>query len=86
MKRTVLITLLAMICGQYSIASNHSVFDDFAKDFEAAVKNVESRNFTDAIKTFDFLANEGLPEAQFNLSLLYYSGLGAPKNAYQSRF
>ncbi|MEK9569431.1 MAG: hypothetical protein VW124_10505 [Paracoccaceae bacterium] len=80
MKRIFLITLLAMICGQSSIASNHSVFDDFAKDFEAAVKNVESRNFTEAIKTFDFLANEGLPEAQFNLSLLYYSGLGAPKN------
>ena len=69
-----------MICGQYSIASNHSVFDDFAKDFEAAVKNVESRNFTEAIKTFDFLANEGLPEAQINSSLHYYNGLGTPRN------
>ena len=41
---------------------------------------MESKNFLDAVKIFDKLAQSGLPEAQFNLSLLYSSGLGTPKN------
>ena len=45
-----------------------------------AVKNVESKNFLDAVRGFEKLAQSGLPEAQFNLSLLYSSGLGTPKN------
>jgi TPR repeat protein len=45
-----------------------------------AVKNVESKNFLDAVRGFEKLAQSGLPEAQFNLSLLHSSGLGTPKN------
>lgn len=45
-----------------------------------AVKNVENKNFLDAVKMFNELAENDLPEAQFNLSLLHSSGLGTPKN------
>jgi TPR repeat protein len=51
-----------------------------AEEFAIAVKNVESKNFLEAVRSFDKLAQSGLPEAQFNLSLLYSSGLGTPKN------
>ena len=39
-----------------------------------------SKNFLDAVKIFNELSQSGLPEAQFNLSLLYSNGLGTPKN------
>ena len=44
------------------------------------IKNVENKNFLDAVKMFNELAENGLPEAQFNLSLLHSNGLGTPKN------
>ena len=63
-----------------SRAENHALSSDLAEEFQTAVKHVESKNFLDAVKIFDKLAQSGLPEAQFNLSLLYSSGLGTPKN------
>ena len=65
---------------QISHAENHSLSPKLTKDFEIAVKNVENKNFLDAVKMFNELAENGLPEAQFNLSLLHSSGLGTPKN------
>ena len=64
----------------FLFAESHSVDETFGKEFEQAVKNVESKNFTVAVKEFTSLANQNLPEAQFNLSLLYFNGLGTPKN------
>ena len=66
--------------GQIARAENHSLSPKLAEEFEIAVKNVESKNFLDAVRVFDKLAERGLPEAQFNLSLLHSSGLGTPKN------
>jgi len=63
-----------------SQAENHTLSPKLAKDFEIAVKNVESKNFLAAVEMFNELAENGLPEAQFNLSLLHSSGLGTPKN------
>ena len=63
-----------------SHAENHILSPKLAKDFEIAVKNVESKNFLAAVEMFNELAENGLPEAQFNLSLLHSSGLGTPKN------
>ena len=65
---------------QTSHAEKHTLSPKLAKDFEIAVKNVENKNFLDAVKMFNELAENGLPEAQFNLSLLHSSGLGTPKN------
>jgi TPR repeat protein len=69
-----------MSVGHVTQAENHAPSPELAKEFEIAVKNVESKNFLDAVRIFEKLAQSGLPEAQFNLSLLHSSGLGTPKN------
>ena len=74
----IIISLISI--GHIVQAENHSLPPKLAEEFEIAVKNVESKNFLEAVKIFDKLAQSGLPEAQFNLSLLYSSGLGTPKN------
>ena len=75
------LTVIVLISiGQISRADNHAPSPELAEEFEIAVKNVESKNFLEAVRAFDKLAQNGLPEAQFNLSLLYSSGLGTPKN------
>ena len=75
------LTVIVLISiGQISRADNHAPSPELAEEFEIAVKNVESKNFLEAVRAFDKLAQSGLPEAQFNLSLLYSSGLGTPKN------
>ena len=74
----IIIALISI--GHIARAANHSSSPKLAEEFEIAVKNVESKNFLEAVKIFDKLAQSGLPEAQFNLSLLYSSGLGTPKN------
>jgi len=66
--------------GYVSQAAKHNAAPELAEEFATAVKNVETKNFIDAVKVFEKLAQNGLPEAQFNLSLLYSSGLGTPKN------
>ena len=72
--------ILFISFGHTSRAENHTLSPKLAKDFEMAVKNVENKNFLAAVTMFNELAENGLPEAQFNLSLLYSSGLGTPKN------
>ena len=75
------LTIIALISfGQVAQAENHDPSPELAKEFEMAVKNVESKNVLDAVRGFEKLAQSGLPEAQFNLSLLHSSGLGTPKN------
>ena len=66
--------------GNVSQAEKHNATPELAEEFETAVKNVENKKFLDAVKIFEKLAQKGLPEAQFNLSILYSSGLGTPKN------
>jgi len=76
----ILSTVVLIGFAHTSQAENHTFSPKLAKDFEMAVKNVENKNFLDAVKIFNELAENGLPEAQFNLSLLHSSGLGTPKN------
>ena len=81
MKLKYFLTIIVLISiGNISKAENHTLSPELAEEFQAAVKNVESKNFLDAVRVFDKLAQGGLPEAQFNLSLLHSSGLGTPKN------
>ena len=75
-----LTALLFLGLASTSQAENHTLSPKLAKNFEMAVKNVENKNFLDAVKMFNELAENDLPEAQFNLSLLHSSGLGTPKN------
>ena len=50
------------------------------QNFRTAVKLVEDQQYIDAINIFMVLAERDIPEAQYNLSLLLFNGLGAPKN------
>ncbi len=50
------------------------------EDFDKAIKFVEKKNYFEAFKIFSVLAETGVPEAQYNLALLYSNGLGVPKN------
>ena len=48
--------------------------------FKTAVKHIEKKRFFEAFEIFSTLADRGIPEAHFNLALLYSNGLGVPKN------
>ena len=50
------------------------------EDFSTAIKHVEKKNYFEAFKIFSGLAELGVPEAQYNLALLYSNGLGVPIN------
>ena len=50
------------------------------EEFKSAIKHVEKKQFFEAYQIFSSLAELGIPEAQFNLALLYSNGLGTPKN------
>ncbi len=76
----ILAVFLFISSGQISPAENHTPSPEVAEKFKIGVKNVESKNYLEAVKIFEKLAQSGLSEAQFNLSLLYSSGLGTPKN------
>ena len=71
---------LLISSGDISLAENHTPSPKVVEEFKVGVKNVESKNYLEAVKIFEKLAQSGLSEAQFNLSLLYSSGLGTPKN------
>ena len=49
-------------------------------EFKKAIKLVENKNYFEAFEIFSNLAKDDVPEAQYNLSILYSNGLGAPKN------
>lgn len=61
------------------MAENHGK-SSVNSDFKKAIKLVEKKNFFEAFKVFSDLAEADVPEAQYNLSLLFFNGLGAPKN------
>lgn len=48
--------------------------------FAEAINYVQDKEYLKAFDLFSELSNAGFPEAQYNLSLLYFSGLGSPKN------
>ncbi len=50
------------------------------EDFDKAIEHVEKMRYFDAFQIFSDLAGKSVPEAQYNLALLYSNGLGAPKN------
>tara|TARA_Y100001958_G_C21247559_1_gene579039 strand:- start:6796 stop:7410 length:615 start_codon:yes stop_codon:yes gene_type:complete len=71
---------LVISVGSFSYAENHVVSPEFQQDFKIAVKKIEDKKFLEAVEIFEKLANQGVPEAQFNLALLNNNGLGTPKN------
>ena len=79
MFKNVLFTCLLIFCSTMLGAESHKK-SSVDLDFKAAVKHIEKKRFFEAYKIFSTLADQGIPEAQFNLALLYSNGLGVPKN------
>ena len=65
-------------------AENHVTDINVDQSFMTAVKLVENKQYIDAVNIFNVLAQQEVPEAQFNMSLLLFDGLGVPKNYKQA--
>jgi TPR repeat protein len=74
--------LLGFVIFNVETVSAESHLNDLnvEQNFRTAVKLVEDQQYIDAINIFMVLAERDIPEAQYNLSLLLFNGLGAPKN------
>ena len=79
MLKNILFTCLVIFYSTTLGAESHQK-NPVDTDFKTAVKHIEKKRFFEAFEIFSTLADQGIPEAQFNLSLLHSSGLGTPKN------
>ena len=73
-----------MLATQPLVAENHLTEINVDDSFAAAVKLIEQKQYVDAVSVFKILAEQEVPEAQYNLSLLFFNGLGTPKNFRQA--
>ena len=78
------ILFILMIATKPVRAENHLTDINVDESFMTAVKLVENKQYIDAVNIFNVLAQKEVPEAQFNLSLLLFNGLGVPKNFKQA--
>ena len=78
------ILFILMIATKTVRAENHLTDINVDESFMTAVKLVEKKQYIDAVNIFNLLAQQEVPEAQFNLSLLLFNGLGVPKNYKQA--
>ena len=78
------ILFILMIAAKPVRAENHVTDINVDESFMTAVKLVENKQYIDAVNIFNVLAQQEVPEAQFNLSLLLFNGLGVPKNFKQA--
>jgi TPR repeat protein len=73
-----------MLVTQPLVAESHLTEINVDDSFAAAVKLIEQKQYVDAVSVFKILAEQEVPEAQYNLSLLFFNGLGTPKNFRQA--
>ena len=78
------ILFILMIATKTVRAETHLTDINVDESFKTAVKLVEKKQYIDAVNIFNLLAQQEVPEAQFNLSLLLFNGLGVPKNYKQA--
>jgi len=78
------ILFILMIATNTVRAENHQTDINVDQSFLTAVKLVEKKQYIEAVNIFNLLAQQEIPEAQFNLSLLLFNGLGVPKNYKQA--
>ena len=73
-----------ILTTQPLLAESHLTEINVDESFAAAVKLIEQKQYVDAVSVFKVLAEQEVPEAQYNLSLLFFNGLGTPKNFRQA--
>jgi TPR repeat protein len=78
------ILFILVIATKTVRAENHVTDINVDESFMTAVKLVENKQYIDAVNIFNVLAQQEIPEAQYNLSLLLFNGLGVPKNYKQA--
>ena len=86
MKNTFCFLVGLLISTQLVMAETHFNAEQADKDFRLAVKSIENKKYKDAVNIFSELASEEIPEAQFNLALLLFNGLGVPKSYKDALF
>ena len=84
MQKFLLLFFLAVVMAPMAKSENHLTDVNVDESFLNGVKLVEKKQYIDAVNIFNVLAEQGVPEAQFNLSLLLFNGLGVPKNFKQA--
>ena len=77
--RLYIVTMLVFLSTQILNAEKH-LGGEAEISFDSAVKFVENKNFREAFPIFLTLAEQDFPAAQYNLSVLYFNGLGVPKS------
>ena len=80
MKNFIFVLGMSILNVETLSAESHLNDINVDQSFRTAVKLVEDQQYIDAINIFTVLAERDIPEAQYNLSLLLFNGLGAPKN------
>ena len=84
MQKFLLLFFLAVVMAPMAKSENHLTDVNVDESFLTGVKLVEKKQYIDAVNIFNVLAQQEVPEAQFNLSLLLFNGLGVPKNFKQA--
>ena len=77
--RIYIVTIFVFLSMQILNAEKH-LGGEAEINFDSAVSFVENKNFREAFPIFLTLAEQDFPAAQYNLSVLYFNGLGVPKN------
>ena len=84
MQKFLLLFFLAVVMAPMAKSENHLTDINVDESFLTAIKLVEIKQYIDAVNIFNVLAQQEVREAQFNLSLLLFNGLGVPKNFKQA--
>jgi TPR repeat protein len=72
-------TLFIALFSTFLFAGSHEK-TGVKEEFNKAIKLIEKMRYFEAFQIFSDLSQSDIPEAQYNLALLYSNGLGAPKN------
>ena len=80
MNKILMISLLSLLFSSGLSRADEHKSPISTEMFLNAVAAVEKKDFVEAVRLFEVLAEEGEPASEYNLSLLHYKGLGTPEN------
>ena len=80
------VILIACVLNTLPLVAKAGSYEDVEALFEKGVELLADKEYVTAVGIFTQLANQGVPEAQFNLSVLLNNGLGAPASYEHSLY
>ena len=80
MKHIFLTSVCALIICVNAANAETNLVEADSEVFDNAINAFERKDFQTAVELFTALADQGEPNAQHNLSILYFKGLGSPTN------